>query len=404
MNSQELINWRTSTSGDSFLLRTMSLKQIFSTLLFLVVILSFQKSEENIHRFNNPELVEKAKKVIQHQIEFNDTIPGNILLEYTGNEGLPLMYSREILTGVCIDGKCRLVKINLFWHVTGRYLGFELSGNEFLSKTEHKHFTPDEYDQLHELLANSLSPLAQYSLEELVPAKDSTANKVDAVSAATIAAVLDHIVEGAVYTTYTLWHIVYGTTQKEIEKLTAENLTPLLTLRLLNNEVLKDKIWALNHISEETKITAEIREKIFKFIGGEDVYLAERALNALKPETLEDKAIQVQLAEVFSVAGYLQKRLILKQLEQAPFIHAETAEKLAGEIKNLRGALIKTAIGLFEKHDIENKKVISEISDLLQNKNRFIASQAVQFLEQLENPDKKIQRKLDKHKKKYNLN
>ena len=380
------------------------MKQILSTLFLVTVFLSFQNREENIRRFNQPELFEKAEKVIPHQIEINDTIPGNTLLEYQDDYGLPLMYSREILTGVCIDGKCRLVSINLFWHVTGRYLGFELPRKEFLSKTEHEPFTPAEYDRLHALLDNSLSPLAQYSRDELVPEKDSAKNDVDAVSTATLAAVLDHIVEGAVYTTYTLWHIVYGETQREIENLTNNNLTPKLVLGLLENEVLEDKIWALNHISEKTEITPGIRNKIFEFIGGEDVYLTERALNAMKPATLADKEIQEQLTERFSEAGYLQKRLILKRLEQAPVIHPETAKKLAGEMKNLRGALVRTAISLFKKHDIENKKVINEVTGLLQNENRFISNQALQYLEQLNEPDKKTQRKLVKYKKKYNLN
>jgi hypothetical protein len=382
----------------------MRLKRIFAALILLPIVLSFQKSEENIRRFNQPELFENVGTIVRHQINFNDTIPGNTLLEFKDNTGLPLMYSREILTGVCIDGKCRLVKINLFWHITGRYMGFELPHKEFLSKTEHKPFTPDEYDRLHELLANSLSPLAQYTLDELVPKKDSIKNDVDAVSTATIAAVLDHIVEGAVYTTYTLWHIVYGTTQEEIENLTNKNLNPQLILRLFESEVLNDKIWALNHISEETEITPEIRGKIFEFIQDEDVYLTERALNALKPELLAEKQIQNQLAEIFGKTGFLQKRLILKRLEQAPVIHFEPAEKLASEMQNLRGALVRTIIQLFEKHDIENKKVINEVTELLQNENRFIASQAVHFLEQLEDPDKKTQRKLSKYKKKYNLN
>lgn len=314
------------------------------------------------------------------------------------------MYSREIMTGVCIDGKCRLVYINLFWHITGRYMGFELPRKEFLSKTEHKPFTPNEYDRLHELLANRISPLAQYSLDELVPNKDSTVNNVDAVSAATIAAVLDHIVEGAVYTTYTLWHIVYGDTQHKIENLTDNNLSPKLVLRLFENEALKDKIWALNHISEETEITPEIQNKIFEFIGDEDVYLAERALNAMKQPTIEKKEVQERLVKILSETGFLQKRLILQRLQQAREIYPEVGEELAKNLKNMNGVLVKSTIQLFNNHEIEDNLVIEEVTRLLENENRFIASQAVQYLEQLDTPDKKTQRKLDKYKKKYNLN
>lgn len=379
------------------------MKRIILSLLFLTVFLSFHPGDKNIQRFNQPELFNKVEKITPHHVNFNDTIPGNTLYEYQDSSEIPLMYSREILTGVCIDGKCRMVRINLFWYVTGRYLGFELPNKEFLSKTEHKPFTPEEYDRLHELLANSLSPLAQYSLEELA-LKDSSATNVDAVSTATIAAVLNHIVEGAVFTTYTLWHIVYGTTQHEIENLTSKNLTPQLTLQLLTNEALVDKIWALNHISEETEITPLIENKILELIKGKDVYLAERALNALKHELLAENHIQHQLVSIFSETSYLQKRLILKRLEQAPVIHSEPAGKLAAEMQNLRGALVRTAIQLFEKHDIKNKKVIDEVTGLLENENRFIASQAIHFLEQLKDPDKRTQRKLVKYKKKYNLN
>ncbi len=70
----------------------------------------------------------------------------------------------------------------------------------------------------------------------------------------------------------------------------------------------------------------------------------------------------------------------------------------------MSGVLVKSAIQLLDKHDIENKPVIEEVTGLLKNENRYIANQAVQYLEKLDEPDKKTQRKLDKYKKKYNLN
>ena len=192
------------------------MKLIGSILLGFILLISTQK-ETDIIRMQKSSLSSEIVEIDTLKIEINDTIPNKTLVIYSDENNNPIKYSRDIITGVCIEGECRLLKIKLFWNVTGRYLGFVLPDGEFLSKNEHEPFKSEEYNRLHNILAERNSPLANYSINELVPQKDSSQTKVDAVSSATIAAVLDHIVEGAVYTTYTLWHIVYGPTKREVE-------------------------------------------------------------------------------------------------------------------------------------------------------------------------------------------
>lgn len=370
------------------------------TVLFLfsvIVLLSFQDEKEDISRFNQSDLFSESAETVPHIVDFQDTIPNDTLFEYRNNKGEPLMYSRKILTGVCIDGKCRLVRINLFWHITGRYLGFKLPGGEFLSKTEHHPFKPEEYDRLHVLLANPQSALSQYSLDELVPNKDTT---IDAVSTATIAAVLDYIVEGAVYTTYTLWHIIHGSTQREIELLTTKKLTPELVLRLLKNESIHDQVWALNHITDEIEITEDLKNKIFEFIGGEDVYLVERALSALSPEILSQPETQLRLAEVFKTTDFLKKRLILQTMQDAQKLDKTALAEFTEELNTLSGTLVKSVIELLMYFNVENKNTIAEVQPLLNNENRYIANQALKYLKSLDNPPNNIERKVEKFKKK----
>lgn len=361
---------------------------------------SFQNDKETIKRFNNPEIIKNAIRSIPHIINFKDTIPNDTLLEFVGQNDEPLYYSRKILTGVCINGECRLVQIDLFWNITGRYLGFRMPAGEFLSRTKHKPFSPEDYDRLHELLSDPLSPLAHYSIDELVPPIDSNKTKVDAVSTATIKAVLNYIVKGAVYTTYTLWHIVYGQTEREIENLTAQQLTPELALKLLESKNIDDQVWALNHIPGKVEINGQLLQKIMDFISGNDVYLAERSLNVLQPEILANDSIQQQLANIYSRSEFMQQRLILEKLHDAPALKPVLLQKLSGDLSNANGILVKKMMSLFISKKINDKFITEEVGKLLKNENRYIAKQALIYLESINDIDKKTARSIEKYKKK----
>src|SRR5690606_10087386 len=112
-------------------------------------------------------------------------------------DGIPVSYYRKIITEVCFDDKCRLLKANIFWNITGRYLGVELPDNEFLSKTDHEPFTLAEYNRLNLLLADSLLPLGTLRYEDLVPPPTYAIGKFDAVTGATSKDVLEYVVQGA---------------------------------------------------------------------------------------------------------------------------------------------------------------------------------------------------------------
>ena len=355
--------------------------------------------KEEIRRFNSPALKGEIENTIPVFAKINDTIPSDSLYVYYTTDDVPVKYSRKIITGVCIKGECRMVDIELFWNITGRYLGFKLPPGEFLSKTEHVKFKPEEYDRLHILLNDHQSALANYQLDELVPEKDTSKQKVDAVSTATIAAVLDYIVEGAVYTTYTLWHIIYGPTKREIERLTTKRMDSSLALKILESDNMRDKVWCLNHISADMEITAEMQRQFMNLISGEDVYLAERALNALKPELIDSK-MQEKLVSAFKTAGFLQKRLILQKFREIQNPKPENFVLLTSDLQSLNGSLVKILLDLLEWHKISTPVITNEICELLKNENRYIANNAYRFLANANIADKKIQKQLAKYKKK----
>lgn len=365
--------------------------------IFSITIL-FQNEKKSIIRMNKATIESEAISIIPKVVDFQDTLHNDTLFIHLNSKENPVKYSRKLVTSVCIDGKCRMVNIEIFWNITGRYLGFKIPGGEFLSKTEHVAFNSQEYDRLHELLGDRNSALATYSLKELVPPADSTI-EVDAVSSATIAAVLDYIVEGAVYTTYALWQITYGDTKKEIEKLTQNHLNAELVLKILNSNELKDQVWVLNHITNKTEISDDLLARLIELISGNDIYLAERSLFALKPEMLRDET-QNQLISIFSNSGFLQKRLILQKLKEAPKLNREAAEILASTLPKLNGTSVKIMLELFNNQKIVHNEISIHVAELLKNDNRFIANQAYQFLKDVRVHDKKTIRSIEKYERK----
>ncbi len=375
------------------------MKLLSAILLSFILLFSLQKGGENIRRTNQPTLDSEVVRIVPQLINFNDTLKNNTLLIHFDQNNYPVKYSRKIVTGVCIKGECRLLNIELFWNITGRYLGFELPEGEFLSKTEHVKFSALEYDRLHYLLADKNSPLATYSLDELVPKVDTTKTGIDAISSATISSVMDYVVEGAVYTTYTLWHIVYGVTKREIEKLTSSKLNSELVLLLLESNNYDDQIWVLNHFTNSIQLTPELENKLLELISGSNIYLSEQALNAITPEFLTTK-FQNELIKIYYDKGFLLKRLILGTLKKATGLSYNVVTSLTSELATMNGTLVKNTLELFKCQHIHAEQVENEIAALLANKNRFIAKEAFNHLNSFENLSERTRKKMKKYRRK----
>ena len=132
-------------------------------------------------------------------------------------EGLPLFYYSDIQTPVCIDGLCKPVNVELYWNLIGNYLGYGVYSDELLSKYDHEIFEEEDYLTLHNLLSDELSILGRRKLSTLYNSdvKRDKAIKfkgveVDAISGATIKEIKTSVVGGALYSCYTLWHLVHG--------------------------------------------------------------------------------------------------------------------------------------------------------------------------------------------------
>lgn len=326
-------------------------------------------------------------------LNFQDTVAGDTLAVYRTHRGILQGYSRDIGTGVCIDGECRRLSITLFWTATGRYWGFVLPEGEFLSKTEHVPFKEQDYRRLHEILANPNSVLQQYRMDELMTEKKE---EVDGISAATLAAVKQEVVPDAVYTTYTLWHLIYGETQKEIRNYTRNLLSDELAAGLLKSPDFEDKYWTLENMGPELQWNSPFREQMAGLILNDKGILAVQALAAVPDSVLGREDMQNRLTSGFSQMAYLNQRKLLERLGKGIRIHPGTTYTLAAQMPQMNAELVDLSLKLFEKQAINDERIVGLVASLLDHDNPFIVRKALDFLQSKEITDKELLRKIRK--------
>ncbi len=367
----------------------------YFVLLILTLFLSGRNMEKLPERrlFVPPAFAHDSLLRTAEWINFRDTVAGDTLAVYRIPQGILQGYSRDISTGVCIDGECRRLRITLFWTATGRYWGFVLPEGEFLSKTEHVPFKEEDYRRLHEILANPNSVLQQYRMDELITGKKE---EVDGISAATLAAVKQEVVPDAVYTTYTLWHLIYGETQKEIRNYTCSRLSDQLAAELLKSPDFEDKYWTLENMGPKLQWSSPFRDQMAGLILNDQGILAVQALAAVPDSLLGREDFQNRLISGFSQIAYLNRRKLLERLGKGIRIHTGAAHALAAQMPQMNAELVGLTLKLFEKQSISDEQTAGLIASLLDHDNPFIVRKALDYLQSKEITDKELLRKIRK--------
>jgi len=161
----------------------------------------------------------------------------------------PARYEAYLNLPVCDDNLCANVVVNMYWDLAGNYSGFDTLAGKPLTKFDHRPFTPEDYKKLNEILADKNSILRVLEKDELtdksVQLKSST---IDAVSGATPASVKEQVVEGAVYSAFTLWHFVNGSVKDSIRHFTQRIFSNQLALHMLQSPNHETQLFALQQV------------------------------------------------------------------------------------------------------------------------------------------------------------
>lgn len=377
-------------------------KAVFIGFLLLVFWTMAFQANNRIKYFQTPTVPLEAARVVKHYIDFKDSIPNDTLYQIRSVEDFPIAYYRKIRTGLCFDNKCRLLDIILYWNITGRYLGFEMPKDEFLSKTDHEPFVPKEYERLNEILADPESPLGGFTYNQLILKPDTKEVGVDGISSATSPAVLDHVVEGAVYTTYQLWQYTYGPAQQEVENLTKNALSQALILKIMGSPDKSDRMWALNHIKGYVELNPMLRDSLLHYISSDNYSLAERAINAIHSDELRDDSLQLQLLYKFYKEDYSLQKLLIDKIKEAPELLPQVKTSLASGLHSFSGEIFVKVLDVLD-HQGADGEIYHKIAALLEKDNYFISRKAYDFLIKNEVKDKKIEKMLHKYATKQGI-
>ena len=274
-------------------------------------------------------------------ILISDTVICEIDAEFDSN-GLIDRYSANISTPVCEVDKCYTIDIKFTWDLLGRFISYDTINGKGLTKLDHIPFTEADYQRLAQILSTSNSPLKNYNKEELV--KNTRSSEIDGVTGATIQEIKENVIEGAVYSCYTLWHIAQGSVVDSIQHVTASMLEKRLVSKLVNQHDQDINYFLINQFSDDDFI--HYNAQILEMIGQSQGYFAKNAIEKMPAEALQQEMVQFYFAENFDQLNYYAQVALLKKLEKIA-VNQQLKKKLKNTIderNSFRNELINSIL------------------------------------------------------------
>lgn len=260
-----------------------------------VILLSFIYAESPEENF----LEWEGQRILHPFIDATDYSSDQFIIELQDENGMPVWFGRHIYKDVCISGKCKMIRLWLFWDAIGNYLGYQLHDDEPLTKSDHTIFEEHDYQKLNDILSTPSSVLGNLKQSDLVIIPDSIENpyELDGYTAATQPVLSEVVVKDAVYTCYTLWHTIYGPIQEEIFSLLEEGIDSGFLTQMLEKNDPEKIIWVIETVKKHTEYNEEFYPQFIEYIKSEDDLLSGKALNYFRDDLLDDELIQKKLID-----------------------------------------------------------------------------------------------------------
>ncbi|GAB4000455.1 hypothetical protein GCM10028807_53480 [Spirosoma daeguense] len=337
-------------------------RSLFLTLLFFFTLSLF-------HSFALSRSPDDPTKIREFHIRENDTLSYTLKL-VLNDAGEPEYFFRNIFTPVCLTGECKPVYINFYWDLLGNYLRYDFPPDKVLTKMDHKEFKPEDYEKLQAILRNNSSLLKDVSMEDLVgKGTENLADSVDAKAGATLKTVKNEVIDGAVYTCYTLWHIAHGYVVNEIRRITETYQNDTLLHRFLGSTNFDYQYWAMERtITPDGEIYPGFTPDVLKIVQGKNLFTARHALQKLSDRFFQTDARQQWLWETYQKTSYPFQIAILKKLNTIPF-RPVLAEAITQELPKTNQEQSTMLVKLLAKQPKLTEKVQLQLAQQLSNPN-----------------------------------
>lgn len=307
------------------------------------VSLLFSEKKEGKHG-----ALSKKETVREYTVVENDTTSYLLKLKLD-NDGRPQYFFSNIFTPVCYTNECKPVHINFYWDLLGNYVRYDLPEGKILTKIDHDEFQPKDYDKLRDILARSNSIFADLKMEDLISkGTDDLSDSVDAKTGATLKTIKNEVIDGAVYTCFTLWKIAHGKVVPEMKKITTTYLDKQMLHEFLADQNYHYQYWAMDKvIGANGAVKAEFQNDIENIIAGNNLFTARTALQKVNTDFFASAQKQRRLWTAFEAAPYPLQIAILKKLAVIPLTKILT-EKIALGLADSNEEQRKLKIDLLE--------------------------------------------------------
>ncbi len=298
-------------------------------------------------------------------------------------DGSPAGYQMTVQVNVCTEGLCRMVNVTLYWDALGHYERLECPADSPLTRREHDPFGPEDYLKLDRILQNRESILGRLAFTALVeeqPEQDAQAETIDGWSGATPQTVADSVVEGAAFTTWTLWRWVNGEIVPHLRTATVERATPPFIGRLLRSEQQREVGFALRHLLEPHRGEEQFVDDVFYAMENtrHAVYVS-LALDFVVGAVGDERRLHDRLIGSFRLLDDHTSRPLLEYFASQPDLPAEALEGLSAVLGELPYFQVHRILLLLEKRE-SSAQVEANVARLLEHENFFIARRAYEHL------------------------
>lgn len=230
----------------------------------------------------------------------------------TNGENTAFGYRATVDMPVCDDGLCSNVVLKIRWDLAGNYAGFDTVPGHPLTKFDHLPFSDADYIKLDEILRNRNSALRWLEKDELVDKQvQRKATTVDAVTGATPTTIKNSVVEGAVYSSYQLWHLVNGPVKDRIREHTLGIYSSETEKRMLLSPNFDTQLFALKQM---TANDLERNLPVICEVIRESVPVVKAYIINKMPLPLKDEKANRDFAALFPTLDQYSKSLLMKRI------------------------------------------------------------------------------------------
>jgi hypothetical protein len=318
----------------------------------------------------------KGTLITHDFVDKTDSLSGPEIYELQDSTGLTIWFGRVIFKDVCISGKCKMIRVWIFWNGAGNYLGHQIIPGEPLTKSDHTLFADADYEKLDNILKDSTSILKRLKQEELIIVPENRELlKVDGYTAATQPTLAEVVVKDAVYTCHTLWHTVYGPVQQKIFEILESRISSDYLALLFENENQDYNLLAIGFVQKYPDFHSQYYPEIIRCIQSKNDNLAVEALNYFHLEYLKDETIQNQIVKVIPSVSAQRKNDILWRLSEVGKINDNSVLDLLEmvEKKQIGVGSINLVLRLIQPEQISNNhEILIQMHNLAKSENAYV--------------------------------